>query len=156
MTPEERRAQLLAAIRKRWGNKTHEQRFWEKVDKSGDCWIWTGQRSNVQYGLFWIGHKAHNAHRLAYRYIKGEIPEGLELDHLCRTPLCVNPDHLEPVTHAENMRRAVRTKYRIRNACKFGHDWSDPRNVYIRKDGRRWCAECNRTRWDKKSKYYKK
>jgi hypothetical protein len=81
-------------------------RFWSKVDRSGPCWLWTGGTSNAGYGHFHpTKRQGKGAHRVAYELVRGPIPEGLELDHLCRVVTCVNPDHLEPVTHAENMRR---------------------------------------------------
>ena len=76
-------------------------RFWPKVAESGDCWVWTAFRMPNGYGQF----DKQYAHRWAYEHLRGEIPEGLELDHLCRVRHCVNPWHLEPVTHAENHRR---------------------------------------------------
>lgn len=95
-----------------------EARFWSYVDKSGDCWEWTGGHHDHGYGAFYLnGHKI-NAHRAAYQFTVGPIPDGLELDHLCVNPPCVNPDHLEPVTHAENLRRAregAQTGYRRRD-----------------------------------------
>lgn len=82
------------------------ERFWEKVDKTGSCWIWTAQlnRHRGGYGMFW-DEKPVWAHRWAYEALVGPIPDGLVLDHLCRTPACVNPTHLEPVTIEENVRR---------------------------------------------------
>lgn len=135
---------------KRWPVQTTEQRFWAKVVKSDGCWSWKAQHTAAGYGAFWIGKRIKYAHRMTYEYVVGPIPEGLELDHLCRNPGCCNPSHLEPVTHGENMRRAVRNKYQRKNSCKYGHDWSEPRNVYTRKNGYRWCAECARTKWFKK------
>lgn len=72
-----------------------------------DCWEWIGTRYGNGYGQAAIGDggRINQAHRVVYEALVGPIPEGLELDHLCRNPSCVNPDHLEPVTHAENMRR---------------------------------------------------
>lgn len=67
------------------------------------CWIWTGSRSPDGYGR----HGGTYAHTLLYEAHVGPVPEGQELDHLCRVPACCNPDHLEPVTHAENVRRAI-------------------------------------------------
>jgi hypothetical protein len=86
------------------------ERFWEKVDKRGECWIWTAGTSAAGYGLFGSGEqgKMVYAHRTAYQFEAGPIPDGLELDHLCRNPRCVNPDHLEPVTHQENCKRGKR------------------------------------------------
>lgn len=87
---------------------TTEQRFWQKVEKSADgCWLWAGTILPSGYGQFRVGLGRARAHRFAYELLVGEIPEGLTIDHLCRNIRCVNPDHLEPVTAAENVRRAV-------------------------------------------------
>lgn len=80
---------------------TAPARFWPKVAEDGDCWAWTGYRQPSGYGQF----DKQYAHRWAFEHLRSEIPEGLELDHLCRVRHCVNPWHLEPVTHAENHRR---------------------------------------------------
>lgn len=83
-----------------------EDRFWAKVDKDADCWEWRGSRNHKGYGLARRRDgKGIQAHRLAYELTVGPIPEGLEIDHLCVNRGCVNPSHLEPVTHTENIRR---------------------------------------------------
>lgn len=75
---------------------------------SGGCWEWTGGRSAAGYGMIRDeGQVVVYAHRALYQLLVGPIPEGLELDHLCRNRACVNPAHVEPVTHEENMRRAA-------------------------------------------------
>lgn len=74
------------------------------VDQSA-CWLWTGSRSPDGYGWASLANKTHQAHRLVYRLVKGDPPEGMHLDHLCRVRNCVNPDHLEPVSPRENLRR---------------------------------------------------
>src|SRR5574337_677951 len=79
------------------------QRFWGKVDKSGECWLWTSA-TNKGYGLFMLDGKAQWAHRLTYEDANGPIPEGREIDHICRNPACVRPSHLRAVVHIENMR----------------------------------------------------
>lgn len=128
--------------RSRWPSPAERLMARIEVDPETDCWIYTGQTNNRGYGLIhWNGSK-NAAHRLSYEVHVGPIPEGLELDHTCRRPACVNPAHLEPVTHAENMRRT-------RGAtCARGHDLSGPRaDVYIHPQrGTRDCRACKRYR----------
>lgn len=96
---------------------TWQRRFWVKVvrDPETECWWWLGAHQALGYGSFWHTGEMHSAHRTAYELVVGPIPEGLELDHRCRFPRCVNPDHLEPVTHAENLRRSRKL------VCSRGH-----------------------------------
>jgi len=99
--------------------KTVEERFWPKVEKTDGCWLWRGCILKTGYGAFYLKkngvRKSMRAHRVAYELVVGPIADGLTLDHLCRVTTCVNPQHLEPVTLAENIRRAVRP------TCKRGH-----------------------------------
>ncbi len=89
----------------------------DKIDASGDCWEWMAYRDHLGYGRATRpGRGVTVAHRVVYEALVGAIPEGLELDHLCGNRGCVNPDHLEPVTHQENMRRALQSP-----TCKYGH-----------------------------------
>ena len=108
--------------------------FWARVDASGDCWVWTGAKNRQGYGSQRLDGKRPGAHRVVYEALVGPIPEGLELDHLCRNPSCVNPDHLEPVTHQENMRRGL-----SRRVCVKGH----APNWYVGSRSR-VCRTCNR------------
>lgn len=88
--------------------RSAEERFWEKVDTSAGplgCWPWTASGSRDGYGQFSADGRGVRAHRFAYELLVGPIPEGLQLDHLCRNPGCVNPAHLEPVTGWENTMR---------------------------------------------------
>jgi len=118
----------------------------DRIDASGDCWEWTGNHDINGYGR--LSYKL--AHRLVYEALCGPVPKGLELDHLCRNPGCVNPDHLEPVTHAENMRRGYGFKSASRNKlamthCKRGHAFTDA-NTYRFTNGARRCRTCHRDR----------
>lgn len=71
-----------------------------------DCWLWTGYVAAGGYGEFHLAGRTRKAHRVAYELLVGPVPEGLDLDHLCRVRRCVNPEHLEPVTRQENLRRS--------------------------------------------------
>jgi hypothetical protein len=83
---------------------------------------------------------------VAYELFVGPIPEGLELDHLCRNPSCVNPAHLEAVTHRENVRRGdLHLVFGSRTHCTMGHEFTDE-NTYPRPTGGRGCRECRRER----------
>jgi hypothetical protein len=123
------------------------------VDKTQDCWNWTGALDNG-YGRFQggpRGSKVHRAHRLAYELLVGPIPEGLVLDHLCRNRRCVNPDHLEPVTNRINVLRGEGwAASRARQThCIHGHEFT-PANTYVDpKRGTRGCRECRRGRQTK-------
>jgi hypothetical protein len=116
-----------------------EQRFWENVAKSDGCWMWTGTKDPHGYGRFWTGTTIGLAHRWAYELLVGPIPTDLELDHLCRVTSCVKTEHLEPVTHAENMRRGSVAK---RTHCPQGHPYT-PENTYrYPVSGDRKCRIC--------------
>lgn len=89
--------------------KTVEERFWSKVNKTttSGCWEWTAHL-HKGYGQFGVKQgQIKYAHRVAYEWAVSPIPAGLELDHLCKNPKCVNPEHLEPVTRAENLARII-------------------------------------------------
>lgn len=115
--------------------------LWKIEDKVliGDgCWEWTGFRNEMGYGH--LGNR--RAHRVVYELLKGPIPIGLVLDHLCRNPSCVRPDHLEPVTKAENNRRGIRTGSK-QTECRRGHLF-DEENTYIAPGGWQECRTCRR------------
>jgi len=125
-----------------------EERFWEKVDASGDCWEWMASRNNLGYGSFRGGRGGTcRAHRFAYEALVGPIPSGYQLDHLCRNRRCVNPDHLEAVTSSENLRRSAHPSVRRRHDlhCQRGHAFAGT-NLGHDRHGQRYCKECARQR----------
>jgi hypothetical protein len=81
-------------LQSEWQRQDLAKRFWAKVDKSGDCWLWTGAILKTGYGSIRIDHKAIRAHRAAYELSVGPIPAGALLRHTCDNPRCVNPTHL--------------------------------------------------------------
>lgn len=119
-----------------------QQRFLRYVEliPFHSCWEWVGTKSNG-YGQFWYNGKNVAAHRFSYELDKGPIPDGLQIDHLCRNISCVNPHHLEAVTLLENIRRSPRVSS---NLCKNGHSLLD-NNAYISRN-KRSCKICHTNR----------
>lgn len=121
-----------------------EASFWRNceppMNESG-CWEWSGKRRPAGYGVIWDGGKEKLAHRVSYELFEGVIPDGLDLDHLCRNRICVRPAHLEPVTRQENLLRGqtIPAKHAAKTACPQGHP-------YDAKDcrGARICMTCKR------------
>ena len=126
---------------------TLEERFWSKVEKSDGCWLWTAATDTKGYGNFSVCGHATKAHRVAYELVVGPIPTGLCIDHLCRTPTCVNPAHLEPVTNEENIMRGVgfSARNKVKTHCPSGHPYSG--DNLLNRGSRRGCAACRRRDW---------
>lgn len=119
-------------------------RFWAKVDKTEACWNWTACLDPQGYGRYNHNRKTKLSHRLAYEEIVGPIPDGLHLDHLCKNRRCLNPEHLEPVTPQENLRRSsvLEAKAAITH-CPHGHEYT-AENTHINTNGARSCRACRR------------
>lgn len=138
---------------------TLSERFWSRVDKRSDdkCWLWAGStRGNgkFQYGTIHNGRNTISAHRASYAMKHGAIPDLSEADirgtcirHTCDNTLCVNPNHLIPGTHTDNMRDKVdrnRTA-RSKTHCRHGHERT-PENIYQSKAGEWHCRVCHKLR----------
>lgn len=141
-----------------------DERFWSKVDKSGECWMWTAGETGSGYGQFHVKRKPIGAHVWSYLRFVGPIPDGFDVDHLCHTPesgcaggvecphrRCVRPEHLEAVSRSENLRRGNLTvprgeTQRAKTHCPKGHQY-DAENTRVLGDGKgRACKRCHRDR----------
>ena len=127
------------------------QRFWDKVEKTDSCWNWSAYHTPTGYGTFKLNNKSILAHRYSYEELRGCIPPELEIDHLCRNRRCVNPDHLEAVTHTVNVRRGSNKGGLPKQThCKIGHALSGE-NLLVSTNGVRRCKRCrkeyDRKRW---------
>lgn len=115
------------------------------VDASGPCWLLTSYVGPQGYALLWADGRPLAAHRAVWEALVGPIPDGHQLDHLCRVRHCVNPDHLEPVTPKENSRRAAPSGGGGRafwTECKHGHAFDEANTYRIPSTGARQCRTC--------------
>ena len=133
-------------------HKTEEERFFTKVEKTESCWLWTGHVNPKGYGKFSRYRETPvMAHRWSYMFYVGTVPEGMVLDHLCGVKNCVRPDHLEPVTNKENLRRGrVGEKnaehHRKKTHCRNGHKYTKSNTITQHRKTRgvvvRKCKKC--------------
>ncbi len=118
------------------------------------CWQWIGSLNKDGYGKmgFRINgvYVTKRAHIVSYEHFRGPVPDGCELDHECRFRPCINPAHLEPVTHLENMRRGV---HAMKTECVRGHTFT-PENTYVNPNlpNSRYCRECKSLRDENRSR----
>ena len=127
------------------------QDFWQKVTLADNgCWRWTGFLHGGGYGKFSFNRKRYAAHRFMYEVLRGAIPDDLEIDHLCLNKFCVNPNHMEIVTHGENcIRGGIAERARqiqlSKTHCPQGHPY-DLLNTYFTPENKRMCRTCRRQR----------
>lgn len=118
------------------------------------CWLWQGSRSPGGYGQVRVDRKLKSVHRVIYELLVSPIPEGLDLDHLCRNRACCNPNHLEPVTRSENLRRGLTGKFepgkgvgdrqKAKTHCPQGHPYDEGNTHHYK--SQRYCRTCSRER----------
>jgi hypothetical protein len=140
---EETRARLRAAWVLR---RLRLPGFWERVDKSAECWVWTRGKTTQGYGQYQEHGRFFLAHRWGRWLARRHIPDGLELDHLCRNRACVRPDHLEAVAPKVNQQRGMSPSgvNSRKTQCPRGHEYSV--QATGKRAGRRRCVECHRER----------
>ncbi len=143
-------------------NKTGKNRWtnvdpWDRINakiEPGDfwddgtrCWNWTGARNKSGYGMVYLNGRRRQAYHATWELMNGPLPAGVEIDHLCRNPRCVNPLHLEPVTRQENIRRSdnFAGRHARQTHCKRGHEFTEA-NTYVSARGERVCRKCRADR----------
>lgn len=116
------------------------------VIQENGCALWPGECNHLGYGRVSLHKKKHCVHKLLYQRLIGPIPDGCELDHLCRNRACANVYHLEPVTHRENILRGegLAAQQSKRTHCPHGHPYSEENTLIS--SGRRYCRTCKRAR----------
>ena len=135
------------AARARWGDAPLEVRMMGHVVVVESCWEWVGGTSSTGYGRVYDGNRMAQAHRVMYEIRVGPIPDGMEIDHLCRNRRCINPDHMEPVTHRENSARGLSPSAVSRRTglCVRGHAMT-PDNIEKNGPNKVRCKTCARER----------
>lgn len=128
------------------GDSRLPDRFWDKVTFAEGCWLWTGACNSNGYGNYFHRNSYWNAHRVAFNALVGDIPAGLQIDHLCRVRCCVNPAHLEAVSPRENTLRgnSLSAQKAKQTHCQHGHELEAPRPIGGKLSRR--CRYCDRAR----------
>lgn len=121
-------------------------RLFARVEKTDSCWIWKGAITSHGYGILEINGRRFSAHRISFLLAGKVIPEGKQIDHLCRVRRCVNPDHMEAVTSRENTLRGLPFRQR-KTHCANGHEYTRETSYYLKKKpGSRMCRICIKLR----------
>lgn len=116
------------------------------------CWEWRRSKTADGYGVIKIGGRTRRAHVVSYEESNGPVPDGIQLDHLCRVRHCVNPDHLEPVSHLDNVRRGIVGDQGRRGTCKRGHSLAEFGERRVSRG--RETTGCGQCRRDRQNRYY--
>lgn len=131
---------------------SYEERFFQKVNKTDSCWLWTGAVNSKGYGSMMFEGKVTSTHRLSFMWFKEEIPKGMHICHSCDVPACVNPEHLWVGTHSDNMQDMIAKdrhgrSMRTQTHCRRGHEFAIfGFKTFTRKNGKveKYCKECKR------------
>lgn len=119
------------------------KRFMSKVHKTDSCWFWMAGKNGNGYGYFWFENASVPAHRWIYCFFNGRLGYDIELHHKCQTPTCVNPDHLQPLTPSEHIKKHGMTFWQSnKTTCPNGHPYSG-NNLYVCRK-KRYCRICRR------------
>lgn len=125
-----------------------EKRFFKRVEKTTDCWLWRGGVTQQGYGQFTVGYKYYPAHKFSYEVTNGPVGKGMVICHKCDNPLCVNPTHLFVGTQADNMRDMIlkgRHRNQVKTHCSRGHEYNTE-NTLTSVGGKRDCRICIKIR----------
>lgn len=126
---QNRKGQELRPLRPSSRGLTLEQRFWAKVRKTDECWVWTASVNGDGYGQIKVDGRLRKAHRLAWEMTNGPIPKGMHIDHRCANPLCVNPAHLRIVTNAQNLQHRTGAQANSKSGVR-GVTWHKRANAW--------------------------